>query len=61
MTKSTDNTKYPMTTAGMLVPGFCIGSIILRDGYGGSDKVWLETAGGEGGDFSAADIEQLEA
>ncbi len=54
-----DERLYPMTTAGMVPPGFRIGGIILRDGYGGADMVHMETEGGEGGDFSAAELEQV--
>lgn len=51
--------QYPMTTAGMIQPGFRIGVFSLRDGYGGAGKVWVERGDGEGADFDAADIEKL--
>jgi len=50
---------YPKVMAGMAQPGFNIGRFTLRDGYGGRDKVWIEGGGGEGGDFEAADLEEL--
>ena len=51
--------KYPMTTAGMVKPGMRVGAYTLRDGYGGHDKVWIEHGSGEGGDFSAEELEKL--
>ena len=45
-------------TAGMVQPGFRIGRFTLRDGYSGSDSVWIDTCG-EGGDFNAAELEKL--
>lgn len=46
-------------TGGMLPPGFRIGRFVLRDGYEGPHKLWIETPGGEGGDFSVEKLEQL--
>lgn len=51
--------KYPMTTAGMVQPGFRIGGFTLRDGYGGVNKVWIECGRGEGGDFDAAELTEV--
>lgn len=48
-----------LITAGILQPGFRIGKFVLRDGIGGAAKVYIEKAGGEGGDFSAEKLEEL--
>lgn len=54
-----DKVKVGTITAGMVQPGMRIGSYILRDGYGGCDKVWIEGPRGDGGDFSAEALEEL--
>lgn len=50
---------YPMTTAGMIQPGFRIGGYTLRDGYGGASKVQITRPEGDGGDFDAKELENL--
>ena len=49
----------PTTIAGCVLPGFQIGQYILRDGYGGADKMAIIHESGEGGDFDAAALEKL--
>ncbi len=36
-----------------------IGSLTLREGYGGSEKIAIYQASGEGGDFPTSEIEAL--
>lgn len=36
-----------------------IGSLTLREGYGGPGRIAIYQDGGEGGDFPAADLEAL--
>lgn len=38
---------------------FQIGSLTLRPGYGGADKIEIAQPGGEAGDFPADEIEAL--
>jgi len=54
-----DEEEYPKTIAGTLPPGFFIGGYTLRDGHGGTDKVWIDGPRGDGGDFSAKALEVL--
>lgn len=46
-------------TDGMSAPSFAIGKYILRNGYEGRHKIFIEAPSGEGGDFPVDKLEEL--